>query len=168
MQHNYGQAGDSGGPWYIDNRMYGLHTGGCYGYDGFAAADHIDQHVGDMNVVARDWHTSNQLMTPPYGSLWSEDGRSVFVMQGDGNLVLYHNSSPVWATSWLGCTPESGNYAVMQSDGNFVYHRWDGSVLWHAGTYGNGGAHLIMQSDGNLVIYNDIWQALWASNTGGF
>jgi hypothetical protein len=37
--------GDSGGPWYVGGRAYGLHRGGCApnGNDHFSVADYLDE-----------------------------------------------------------------------------------------------------------------------------
>ena len=48
-----------------------------------------------------------------------------YVMQSDGNLVLYKYQSGVW------------------------------QPIWHSGTNGNPGAWAWMQDDGNLVVFSD-------------
>ena len=65
-------------------------------------------------------------------------GNLHLILQGDGNLVLYHpqhpgmNEHPIWDTkTWGRC---------------------------HNPT-------LIMQDDGNLVLYTEGRQAIWATNT---
>lgn len=92
------------------------------------------------------------------------DGRFSLVMQGDGNLVLYVNSSgtPLW---WSGTEGHPGAFAVMQGDGNFVVYSAQGQALWWSGTSGHPGAFLEVQTDGNLVVYAPGWQPLWASGT---
>ena len=52
------------------------------------------------------------------------------VMQGDGNLVLYSDSSettPVWHTSSWG---NSGGYLSLQDDGNLVVYSPNDTPLW--------------------------------------
>jgi hypothetical protein len=62
-------------------------------------------------------------------------GDRFFVMQGDGNLVMY-----------------SGNAAVSGKD------------LWNSGTQGNGNCVAAMQPDGNLCVYHASGgAALWCS-----
>lgn len=61
-------------------------------------------------------------------------------------------------------SPNRGYRAVMQSDGNFVVYRANGSPVWSSGTWGRGGTSITMQRDGNLVLYGSRG-AVWASNT---
>jgi hypothetical protein len=93
-------------------------------------------------------------------SLVSCDGDATFVMQGDGNLVLYSPSGAKWSSGTSG-TP--ANVAVMQGDGNFVVY--GGSTpYWSSGTTGYPGAFLAVQDDGNVVIYHG-GTAIWSTNT---
>lgn len=48
-----------------------------------------------------------------------ERGVSRLTMQGDGNLVLYRGSTPLWNARTAG---NPGAYAFMQGDGNFVVY----------------------------------------------
>ncbi|MFD9617787.1 hypothetical protein ACFWB2_10965 [Streptomyces virginiae] len=68
-----------------------------------------------------------------------------FVMQEDGNLVIYAVGLPgrpdlaLWSTGTYG---NPGAYALMQEDGNFVVYKKDGGpdkggALWNSGTYGD-------------------------------
>lgn len=88
--------------------------------------------------------------------------RHRFVLQADGNLVLYRhaftgdkNGYPVWATNTAG---SGANRFVVQNDGNMVLYRPNGSVAWASNTqYINNGSTwtiLLLQGDGNLVMYN--------------
>lgn len=54
-----------------------------------------------------------------------------------------------------------GNYAIMQSDGNFVLYRPNAYAMWATGTSGSG-SKLAMQDDGNLVVYNGSEVATWS------
>ena len=58
-------------------------------------------------------------------------------------------------------SPNSQYRAVQQADGNLVVYAPGSRVLWHAGTYGNGGAHVAMQPDGNLVVSGVSGRAVW-------
>jgi hypothetical protein len=81
-------------------------------------------------------------------------------MQGDGNLVLYHEGGAVWATYTSG----SGNFLVMEPEGNLVvYH--GGTALWNSTTWGFPGADLQLQNDGNLVVYEN-GHAIWTYGSG--
>ncbi|GAA3282315.1 hypothetical protein GCM10010493_72890 [Streptomyces lavendulae subsp. grasserius] len=95
----------------------------------------------------------------------SGNGRTIFRLQEDGNLVLYRDGNPTWQApnAW-----GNGNTARMESDGNFVLYNRSMRSVWSSGTSGNNGAFLAVQDDGNLVIYSqDGNQPLWATNTGG-
>lgn len=95
-----------------------------------------------------------------------------FVMQADGNAVIYKPTSsgrtPIWASNTVGAP---GAYIAMQTDGNLVIYRPNGGIV-----YGNriptnttgSGAYLVMQSDGNAVVYRPTTGgrvATWASNS---
>ncbi|MDQ2839234.1 MAG: hypothetical protein M3Y89_17790 [Actinomycetota bacterium] len=90
-------------------------------------------------------------------SLVSPDGRLSFIMQGDGNLVLYGPSGPLWSSRSQG----PGASAVLQGDGNLVVYA--GGVPRFASRT-RGSDQLTVQSDGNVVIYGPSGP-LWATNT---
>ncbi|TXH77429.1 MAG: peptidase S8, partial [Lysobacteraceae bacterium] len=99
---------------------------------------------------------------PTGGSVTSCDGRFTFVIQGDGNLVLYQAGvGALWANHVYG----SGHTLHMQGDGNLVVYNNIGQARWHTVTYGNPGAFLAVQNDGNVVVYSAAGRPLWASNT---
>jgi len=113
-------------------------------------------------------------------------------VQNDGNVVVYHNKQPKWATNtndgWCASIGEvdgklfdpdttlpvnkkffSNNrttYLVFQGDGNLVLYRGNKQPVWATNTHGRGANRAIFQDDGNLVVYHDN-NPLWASNTGG-
>ncbi|HVF06159.1 MAG TPA: hypothetical protein VNA20_15055 [Frankiaceae bacterium] len=95
-------------------------------------------------------------------SLRSADGRYLFTLQFDGNLVLYYlpTGRAVWARN------AGTNFVVMQSDGNYVAYVDGGGPVWATNTAGSGAERLVVQSDGNVVIYAGS-RAVWASNTVG-
>ncbi len=93
--------------------------------------------------------------------LESEGGQYKLIMQGDGNLVLYHEGTALWSSETGG---NPGSYAVMQGEGNLVvYH--GATVTWNSSTWGFPGAYLSLQSEGNLVIYQD-GHPLWDWGSG--
>jgi len=97
--------------------------------------------------------------------LTSADGRFTFIMQGDGNLVLYKGgigNVVKWASNTYG---RQASRAIMQSDGNFVIYAPNGPAFWATGTNGSPGATLLLQNDGNVVIYRPDGQAIWATGT---
>src|SRR5688572_28627739 len=88
----------------------------------------------------------------PGQSRTSAGGAYTLVYQGDGNLVLYHQSG--WATWASGTAGISPGAVYMQTDGNLViYSSWWG-VAWASWTHNNPGAYLVVQDDGNVVVYN--------------
>jgi hypothetical protein len=91
----------------------------------------------------------------------SHDGvpRWKLILQHDGDLVLYHGASPIWAAGTAGSGADS---LVMVEDGNLVLLGPDGRHVWSTGTR-SPGAFAVLQDDGNLVIY-DGFTALWASS----
>jgi hypothetical protein len=84
--------------------------------------------------------------------------------QHDGNLVVYLDGAPVWATMTDGATAGS---LQMQHDGNLVLYSADAAV-WATSTSGHPGAMVQLQDDGNFVVYADpqgpqAGTPLWAS-----
>jgi RHS repeat-associated protein len=55
--------------------------------------------------------------------------------------------------------PPQLNYAIMQTDGNFVLYNSSNSALWSTGTAGSNASSIFMQDDGNLVSYVFKWSA---------
>jgi hypothetical protein len=75
-------------------------------------------------------------------SLASNNGCFNFVMQGDGNLVLYtKNGMPMWDSKTTG---QKGEVLIMQGDGNLVIYAPGGIPVWNSQTQG-ANARLIMQ-----------------------
>jgi hypothetical protein len=114
----------------------------------------------------------------PNQYLRSPNGAYTFVLQTDGNLVLYADAS-VSGTTWKGqvlaSTGTNGKtvaVAVMQTDGNFVLYNstlnvggaWKGHPLWATGSNGHPGAILTLENNGDVVISVQ-GQAVWSSNT---
>lgn len=89
-------------------------------------------------------------------------------MQDDGNLVVYSNGSPVWASNTNG--KGTGPYKlVMQADGNLVVYDSKNSPQWASNTNGKGSGpyQARMQNDCNFVVYDSTNTPYWASNTSG-
>ena len=97
-------------------------------------------------------------------ALRSTNNSRVLVLQLDGNLVIYSNGRPVWASNTSGKSP---GVLRMQSDGNLVLYDANGRPVWASNTSGKGKGSLRMQSDGNLVMYNAGGRPYWASQTSG-
>ncbi len=100
----------------------------------------------------------------PNQSKWSCDGRFQLIHQGDGNVVLYAGTLPLWNTRTMG---KSTSQFVMQGDGNVVLYQRSGQAAWNTATHGQGTAALVVQDDGNVVVYGPNWRVLWQTNTGG-
>lgn len=96
--------------------------------------------------------------------LVSPDGRSTFVMQTDGNAVVYDYTG---RATWSSRTQGVGDRLDMQTDGNVVVSAADGRPVWATGTDGEPGADLEMQDDGNLVVYRADGSPAWASSVDG-
>lgn len=96
----------------------------------------------------------------PGEHLFSQNRQFILAMQLDGNLVLYRNGHPRWATGTAGAISQ----AVLQDDGNFVLYAPDGPV-WATGTVGNAGSVLVVQNDGNVVLYGGDGRATFSSDT---
>jgi len=92
--------------------------------------------------------------------LISPNGRYKFVMQGDGNAVIYDGGRAIWESNTAG----PNRRFVFQNDGNLVIYAGSQHV-WTAWTHDKGGTLLVMQDDGNLVLYTPAYEAVWASNT---
>jgi hypothetical protein len=99
----------------------------------------------------------------PQQAIESTDRSYRLVLQGDGNLVLYYENKPVWAT---GTYNKPVKFLGMQSDGNLVLYGPNYTVLWSTKTSWPSGGTFYVQDDGNLVTYTGS-QPVWASNTSG-
>jgi hypothetical protein len=97
-------------------------------------------------------------------SLTSQDGRFTFVMQGDGNLVLYRNSdgAPLWHSGTHG---NPGAYCILFEDGEMSIFTSQREVLWYLPFLDSPGSYLLVQNDGNVVIYRPNGTPVWATNT---
>jgi surface antigen len=112
------------------------------------------------------WATNHTLAIDetlkPNELLLSSDRRFTFVMQGDGNLVLYREGVARWASNTAG---NPGAYAAMQGDGNFVVYTPEGSPIWDSHTGGGPGTRVEVQSDGDVVMYTPGGAAVWSTGT---
>jgi len=83
----------------------------------------------DQNVVLTQHGTSGD--TVLWATATDGSGADTFIMQTDGNLVLYASGTPVWSTATNGNTDAS---LVLQNDGNLVVYsassESDARVFW--------------------------------------
>lgn len=105
--------------------------------------------------------------------LVSASGQYVLVMQGDGNLVLYHGApaadTAYWAsnTEWLPAE-QRPVMALMQGDGNLVLYDANKVARWASGTWGGfDEPKAVLGDDGDLVISDKTGMAIWASGGVG-
>ena len=98
----------------------------------------------------------------PGDAVASCDGRFVFVVQGDGNVVLYDAfGTALWNTHTQG---EPNVALVLMENGELVLFGPEWSVLWRSHTDGQTGASLAVQDDGNVVLYGPAGAA-WSTGT---
>ena len=114
--------------------------------------------------------TGAYLATNDY--LVSANGLYFVIMQGDGNLCIYHGSDPAHQGAFVwnsGVAPGIGQYfVIMQGDGNLcIYHGSDpthqGAFVWNSGKAPGAGVYgATMQNDGNLVVTKGT-MVLWSA-----
>ncbi|MFD8750050.1 hypothetical protein ACFV0O_03545 [Kitasatospora sp. NPDC059577] len=102
-----------------------------------AAALSAPTHIPMNSVISR-----NQ-------AWYSPDHHIMLAMQGDGNVVLYRDTTPIWVAK--GAIP-NGNILAMQGDGNLVVYAADNTPLWWSGTAGHPGAELTVYNEGVIAV----------------
>jgi len=108
--------------------------------------------------------------------LTSGGGMTKFVVEGDGNLVLYQTSYqtntptpagyPVLWSSSTHTPTGAGLHLDFQGDGNLVLYSdplTPHPVVWASNT--SSATELVAQSDCNMVLRDSALNALWATNT---
>jgi len=103
-------------------------------------------------------------------NLYSENGWYHFVMQQDGNLVLYDAKNPDDSVPWNTGTHNQGTgpyRLVLQGDNNLVIYDSSYAALWSTGTHnqGMGPLKLVVQNDRNVVLYDANDEILWSTDT---
>ncbi|KAF2470713.1 alpha-D-mannose-specific plant lectin [Lindgomyces ingoldianus] len=122
------------------------------------------------NLGARIDCTNQTIYEGDY--LESADGRHQFILQGDGNVVLY---GPSHTVMWSSSTDGVGRppyRIVAQDDRNVVQYDRDNKAIWRTDTreVGHTGCRLLLQDDGNLVLYQPRAEgsglvAIWNTHT---
>jgi YD repeat-containing protein len=123
---------------------------------------------------------------PTYGVIttsYDALGRVSSITRQDGSIVQTQYSDPTSSTTIdevgnqrrvvhdafgrvievdeppAGGVPVQNDYALMQTDGNFVLYNSASASLWSTGTAGTNASSIFMQDDGNLVLYIFKWSA---------
>lgn len=91
-----------------------------------------------------------------YPGVTLSQNQSILSLEGKYRLIMQSDGNLVvyradGTPRWS--SGAKGTRAVMQEDGNFVQYGVFGNAAWHTNTWGNPGAALVIQDDGNLVIY---------------
>jgi hypothetical protein len=104
------------------------------------------------------------------------------VMQTDGNFVVYHGTTALWATGTTGPTsngsPNGSPYEMVLAPDGDLEHLAYGQTCptytpcianWSSNSKGKGTPpyKLTMQDDGNLVVYDSTNTPTWATGTYG-
>lgn len=92
-------------------------------------------------------------------SIRSSKGQFQFVMQADGNAVVYGTGAQVLWQS--GTSGNPGAQLAPQTDGNVVIYGARGAI-WQSLSSGKGGTQLTLGDDGNLAMLNGsapVWAA---------
>lgn len=113
---------------------------------------------GSNSLVSGSWMNEGEYLR-------ANNGQHKFVIQGDGNLVLYSGKKAIWSSKTSG----KGKYPFklkMQNDGNLVVYGM-GKAVWSTRTNrkGRGPFRLVMQSDRNVVLYDSLGRALWSTKS---
>jgi hypothetical protein len=144
----------------------------------------------DGNLVSYD-----AVGRPLWASNTAGNGTSTFIVQDDGNLVVYRASDarPTWASNTVQALPPpqpagttdrlaagqgllrggrvltsaSGAYTLVlqAADGNLVLYHNGVGAIWSSGSRDDD--WLVNQTDGNEVLYRSTGTPLWASDTAG-
>ena len=91
-------------------------------------------------------------------SVSSANGRTTLVHQDDGNVVLYADGQPRWATDTVGAPTYLFS---MEPGGNLVLYKSDGSSFWNSGTGRYPGAYLVVSDNGTAAIIGLAGDAIW-------
>jgi hypothetical protein len=95
------------------------------------------------------------------------NGRYRLVYQGDGDLVLYHDSTRIWENLGTSLPPQTppGQFG-MEPDGNVVIRNADGKLIWRSGT-SCFGQYLLVLNNGDVCIYGAQDRVVWCAGTAG-
>jgi len=95
--------------------------------------------------------------------LRSANGIFKLAVRSNGDLVLAKTGVTIWHSG-----VKDGDWLTLRADGNLVYYRSDGKVVWKTGTGGQGAARLTVRDSGNLVLVRlSDQKILWSTKTSG-
>jgi hypothetical protein len=135
--------------------LRGLVLGSVTALLAFPSLAHAASHRYGLNGLALG---TNQQVSVGKGS-----SAASLIMQNDGNLVIYVNSSPVWSSATAGSSCASGCGAYFQGDGNLVVYA-SGPAVWASNTSGERASSLLFQNSAPyLQIMNSKGKVLWSS-----
>ncbi|WIE54484.1 hypothetical protein DEI88_015400 [Curtobacterium sp. MCBD17_003] len=132
-------------------------------------------NTGDLRLTRGStvlWHTGlsgrDTLKAPVTltGGQFIQDGSGTrqFIMQADGNLVMYIGGRARWATN---TSKYHGAYMSLQADGNLVVYDTSGKARWASNTSRAGsGTTLVVQGNGNVVLKKGS-TGIWSTGTKG-
>jgi hypothetical protein len=158
---------------FYDNagqRLWSTNTGGNPGaWLGTEGCNLVIRHPDGRQL----WASNTRCVTESCGSLQPYDalypgqeirsciGLQNFINQTDGNVVLYNQGTPLWASGTAG-RPQGR--LIMQSDGNLVLYSLSGQPLWATGTAGHPHASLFVDDDCTTTVHIN-FTPYWSTNT---
>ena len=90
--------------------------------------------------------------------LRSKNGKYVFYLRKNGNLVLTCGGRPIWTSLTINDTVD---YLHFNKKGtSLVLRGKDNSTIWRARSIRQG-KELVLQDDGRLVLYNCCNNSIW-------
>lgn len=128
----------------------------------FALIAAFSTDVGRGSSRGHYLHSGGDLWPDQY--IQSLDGSQVLYYQLDGNLVVYQNGSPIWASNTVTSNP---GWTSMQGDGNLVVYNGAGNPQWSSGTYLYSGAELHFSQYGGVMLCRPPQSRPWTSNGYG-
>lgn len=107
----------------------------------------------------------SQIMYPDQ-QIETPDRRYRFILQRDGNAVLYNaQNRAIWSTQTGG---RNVAFMTLQENGNLVLRDTNGAAVWHARINNKGGNRFAIRDDGNLMVHNtQNNRIIWHTSTGG-
>lgn len=130
----------------------------------------MSTHIGETGPGS-DTLWPNEALNP---GEFIQAGSTILAYQGDNNLVLYQNGSPLWATYLSGNAPPV-TFVMQESDCNAViYHQvqnintgeWSTVAGWNTRTGNQGGGCYARVIEGDWFICNGQTR-IWSARGGG-